>query len=156
MEDAELLLDWANDPEVRSQGFYPEPIAMATHVAWLERRLQASDELFYVVCLRNTPIAQVRFSPKTELSGAVGAEIHISVAKTARGQGIAAAVLQAAVRDALSSPVAGEWQFIDALVRCSNLASSVSFQRAGFMDFSDTDIKGIACRWLRRSVGETL
>lgn len=157
LADAKLLLDWANDPEVRSQGFNPEPISLATHLAWLERRLAATDELFYIISLADTPIAQVRFSAKTDHQHKPlynGSEIHISIAHEARGQGLAAAVLQAAVREALLSPIASSWHFIDALVRCSNLASSQSFRRAGFVDFSDTDVKGIPCRWLRRFVLE--
>ncbi|HAT41314.1 MAG TPA: hypothetical protein DCS87_06245 [Rheinheimera sp.] len=158
IDDAELLLHWANDPDVRSQGFNPEPISMATHLAWLERRLAAADELFYIISQAGTPIAQVRFSPKTDYHREdlhSGAEIHVSLAREARGQGLAAAVLQAAICKALASPVAAKWQFIDALVRCSNLASSVSFRRAGFVEFSDTDVKGIPCRWLRRFILES-
>lgn len=158
-DDAELLLTWANDPDVRSQGFNPEPIALATHLAWLERRLAARDELFYIVSNAGTPIAQVRFSPKTDYQREdlqSGAEIHVSLAREARGQGLAAAVLQAAIGEALASPVAATWQFVDALVRCSNLASNVSFRRAGFVEFSDTDVKGIPCRWLRRFILESL
>lgn len=158
IDDAELLLHWANDPDVRSQGFNPEPISMATHLAWLERRLAAADELFYIISQAGTPIAQVRFSPKTDYHREdlhSGAEIHVSLARDARGQGLAAAVLQAAIGEALASPVAAKWQFIDALVRCSNLASSMSFRRAGFVEFSDTDVKGIPCRWLRRFILES-
>lgn len=158
IEDAELLLSWANDPDVRSQGFNPEPIALATHMAWLERRLAASDELFYLVSHAGVLIAQVRFSAKTDCQNLVrrsGAEIHVSLAREARGQGLAASVLQAAIGEALASPIAAKWQFVDALVRCSNLASSLSFRRAGFVEFSDTDVKGIPCRWLRRLVLES-
>lgn len=158
IQDAELLLTWANDPDVRSQGFNPEPISMATHLAWLERRLAAADELFYIISQAGTPIAQVRFSPKTDYQHEdlhSGAEIHISLARDARGQGLAAAVLQAAICQALASPIAAKWQFVDALVRCSNLASSLSFRRAGFVEFSDTDVKGIPCRWLRRFILES-
>lgn len=158
IQDAELLLTWANDPDVRSQGFNPEPIGMATHLTWLERRLAASDELFYLIYQAGTPIAQVRFSPKTDYHHddlQSGAEIHVSLARDARGQGLAAAVLQAAICQALASPIAAKWQFVDALVRCSNLASSLSFRRAGFVEFSDTDVKGIPCRWLRRLVLES-
>jgi len=158
IDDAELLLTWANDPDVRSQGFNPEPIALATHLAWLERRLAAADELFYIISHAGTAIAQVRFSPKTDYQHEdlhSGAEIHISLARDARGQGLAAAVLQAANCQALASPIAAKWQFVDALVRCSNLASSLSFRRAGFVEFSDTDVKGILCRWLRRFILES-
>jgi len=37
--DADLLLDWANDPVTRAASFHPDPIDRSGHVRWLAARV---------------------------------------------------------------------------------------------------------------------
>lgn len=164
MTDANMLLEWANEPCVRSQGFFPDPILIETHIPWLKKQLTSNDVEFYIIHLEGVPIGQVRFTPKlysqksykvigtsTQLiqSFVPGAEIHFSLTKEARGKGIAAAVLQSAISEVLKSKKSEQWQFIDALIKKSNKTSEQAFNRAGFLFLDNEVVSGINCYWLR-------
>lgn len=152
LADAALLLQWANEPAVRAQGFHPEPIAWDDHLNWMQRRLASPAELFYLIEHEQRPIAQVRFSPRPQH----GAEIHISLSRDIRGQGLASPVLLAAITTALHQAQTSDWQFIDALVRESNFASTKAFLRAGFYPFTQECIGNVDCHWLRYPIMSSL
>jgi len=152
LADAALLLQWANEPAVRAQGFHPEPIEWDDHLNWMQRRLASPAELFYLIEHEHRPIAQVRFSPRPQH----GAEIHISLSRDSRGQGLASPVLLAAITTALHQAQTCDWQFIDALVRESNFASTKAFFRAGFYPFTQECIGNVDCHWLRYPIMSSL
>ena len=39
MQDAELILEWVNDPLDRANSYSSEPITLDEHLAWLKRSL---------------------------------------------------------------------------------------------------------------------
>lgn len=89
--DEVLLLEWANDPVTRANGFHSDAISAATHRAWLCRKLgDTRDCRFYIVYTREAvPVGQVRF----ERVGAACWEIHFSVGPAFRGRGIGRAMV---------------------------------------------------------------
>jgi RimJ/RimL family protein N-acetyltransferase len=58
--DAELLLEWRNDPDTRSASFEQQPIGIEEHRAWLGRRLADPDCVLLVVELDGTPSGSMR------------------------------------------------------------------------------------------------
>ena len=132
--DADLLLEWANDPVTRAASFHPDPIDRAGHVAWLASRLSSPATGFWIgEADDGWPIGQVRVE---------GGEISISVAPNSRGKGLGRALLAAAVDEAgRTLPVAR----VLARVRLDNPASLALFRGAGFLELSRGVCEGVPC-----------
>jgi RimJ/RimL family protein N-acetyltransferase len=132
--DADLLLDWANDPVTRAASFHPDPIDQAGHVAWLASRLASPTTGFWIgESDDGRPIGQVRVE---------GREISISVAPEARGQGFGRALLLTAVEEA------GRTLTVERLlarVRLENPASLSLFAGVGFVEVSRGMCEGVPC-----------
>ncbi len=124
-EDEALLLEWANDPEVRRHAFSPEPISPETHHEWLHRKLADPDCLLLVgQDVYGLPIGQVRFDCHGN-----EALIDISVDRALRGRGLGQELLRSALEvlrlEGHDEPVVGE-------VLAENQASCSLFLRLGF------------------------
>lgn len=127
--DEALLLDWANDRLTRSTAFSPEPIPLATHRPWLERRLRDIEHcrLYIVQTAAGEPMGQVRFERAPGQAGEW--EVHYALAPLFRGRQLGAGLL----RDALAT-LAAEFPGAGVLgrVKEDNLPSSAIFERLGF------------------------
>jgi RimJ/RimL family protein N-acetyltransferase len=100
--DETLLLEWANDRLTRSTAFSPEPIPLATHQAWLARRLRDIDNcrLYIVQTGSGEPMGQVRFE---RVPGSTGEwEVHYALGPLFRGRQLGLCLL----RDALAAHAA--------------------------------------------------
>jgi RimJ/RimL family protein N-acetyltransferase len=91
LDDSGRLLDWANDPVTRAASFRPDRIEPAAHERWLADRLASPTCRLMIGSEGSTRVGQIRF--EMGLDGS--AEIGISLAPTARGRGIGAALLAA-------------------------------------------------------------
>jgi RimJ/RimL family protein N-acetyltransferase len=132
--DADLLLDWANDPVTRAASFHPDPIDRAGHVAWLASRLSSPTTGFWIgEADDGRPIGQVRVD---------GGEISISVAPDARGQGLGRALLAAAVDEAARTLAV---ERLLARVRLDNPASLALFASVGFVEISRGLCNAVPC-----------
>ena len=123
--DEAQLLEWANDPAVRSNAFSKDPIAPEAHHDWLRAKLQDPDCLL-LVCedVYELPVGQVRFDCRHG-----EARIDVSVDAVYRGRGVGKEMLRHALdmlrRDGRSeSPVAE--------VLLGNDASRRLFLHSGF------------------------
>lgn len=124
-EDARLLWEWANDPEVRASAFHSAPIPWETHLAWLARRLADPDCVIVLIHDdSDTPVGQVRFEGDGH-----EAIVDISVAPVMRGQGKGTAVLRLGLSLLFEDR---RWQRVQAWVKADNTASQKTFVRAGF------------------------
>lgn len=125
--DADLLLDWANDPATRAASFRPGRIDPATHGRWLAERVASPTTRLFIGLVDGVPIGQVRLEGDADGY----AEVGIAVAPERRGAGIGphllAAGLAAGRRDADLHVV----RFV-ARVRPENGASVRLFEGAGF------------------------
>ena len=88
--DAQLLFDWANEPEVRAQSFQEAPIAWETHCAWLAGVLADPGARLYIMLEDTEPVGQVRLQQQP--SGAW--RISYSIERSHRGQGYGKAILK--------------------------------------------------------------
>jgi UDP-2,4-diacetamido-2,4,6-trideoxy-beta-L-altropyranose hydrolase len=137
-DDARMLWEWANDPEVRAASFSQEFIPWETHVAWFTRKLR--DQQCFIFVGENEEgksVGQIRFDPTPDGDF----EIGISVAKASRGRGLASPLIELGV-ETVNSKV-GEKR-IHAFVRANNQASINAFEKAGFRRVGDTDVRGNA------------
>jgi UDP-2,4-diacetamido-2,4,6-trideoxy-beta-L-altropyranose hydrolase len=143
--DAELLWQWANDPEVRAASFSSDPIPWKTHLQWFMQKLnQLGCSILIAEDEDGTPVGQVRFDPR----GDGDVDIAVSIAKACRGHGFAVSLITKAVnwlRAACNSPC------IHAYVKTGNASSIKAFERAGFQQVNVTDIKGhMAIHYVRQ------
>ncbi len=131
--DEALLLHWANDPEVRSNSFSPNPIAAADHSRWFQMGLADPNRLLLIAAASDgCPIGQIRFDrqPDTQEDQACEAAVDLSLDRCARGHGLAAEL----VRQGLQAMEQrwGPATHAVAEVLTSNAASNACFARAGF------------------------
>lgn len=134
--DETMLLEWANDPEVRAQSFTSAPIQPESHARWLSHKLQDPDTIFLIgEDEGGLPIGQVRFDIDRAQPRSEGqAVISISVDSAFRGCGFGDALLAAALRELdkaepRATPVA--------LVRPENRKSRQLFSRLNFSESPD-------------------
>ncbi|MDI7863632.1 UDP-2,4-diacetamido-2,4,6-trideoxy-beta-L-altropyranose hydrolase [Rhizobiaceae bacterium n13] len=126
LQDEALLLDWANDPLTRRNGFNPRAIEAHEHRAWFRARLRSADNC--MMCIVETalavPLGQVRFDRR-------GAEWEISyaVAPAFRGRGVGRTMLAAAIEYFRRSHDAAD---LFGQVKVENLASHRIFEALGF------------------------
>ncbi len=124
LNDAALLLEWANDPDVRAASFNSEPIGAVAHVAWLADRLPHGG--FYIAEEDGRPVGYAR----VERSG----EIALSIDAPFRGKGFGRRLITAAAGRATGElGLAEVW----ARVKTDNEASLVAFAAAGFVADGD-------------------
>jgi RimJ/RimL family protein N-acetyltransferase len=126
IEDAAMLLAWANDPVTRAASRRHDPIAAAGHRRWLERRLATpNDNRIWIGESAGVPIGVVRFERREPDA----IEVSITVAPEARGRGLGRPLLEAGVAAAREAfgPVT-----IVADILPGNEASRRLFTGAGF------------------------
>lgn len=129
MDDAGLLLAWANDPVTRAAGFHTDAIERDEHLAWLQRRLASPECRLYIGVQAGQPVGQVR----VDRDEAGIAEVSIGVAPEARGRGVGRRLLDAALAAARADAQLGARAF-RARVRPDNAASLALFRAAGFVE----------------------
>jgi RimJ/RimL family protein N-acetyltransferase len=144
--DADLLLDWANDPDARAASLTPDRIDRAGHIRWLERILADDRAGLWIGIANDQPIGQVR----VVVDPAGDGEVSVSVAAEARGRGRSAALLREALAAAAGTlPVAS---FV-AHVRPSNEASRRLFLRTGFAGVGTVVRNGVEVLEFRLGAG---
>jgi RimJ/RimL family protein N-acetyltransferase len=125
--DADLLLEWANDPLTRGNSFNSAPISREEHLRWLQSVIHHDERLVFIATIDSEQIGQVQF---TRIG--MEAEIGVSVAPAARGRSLGASLILAGVRAARAAW--GEDAPIVARIKAANSASRRSFRVAGFLE----------------------
>ncbi|MBK9446915.1 MAG: GNAT family N-acetyltransferase [Betaproteobacteria bacterium] len=128
-DDQALLLEWANDPDMRNNSFSKAAIAPEQHHVWLERKLADPDAFIWIGEADGREVGQVRF----DCHGG-RAMVDISISRLCRGKGYGVALLGNAVRMFREF---GRREVIEAEVLESNLASRQLFVAAGFSCVAD-------------------
>lgn len=125
--DEYLLLDWANDAEVRKQSFSTSQIDEKTHAEWLRQRLLLKEScIFYIVETSfGLPVAPVRFEKRENHW-----ELHYLIEPCLRNCGVGMSILKTAL-EVFRNVVSGEI-VISARVKMVNLASQRIFEKLGF------------------------
>ena len=87
MEDADLLLQWRNDPLTREMSRNRSLVQKTEHMEWLSRQLAKTPPALFVAELNELPVATFRIDGDT---------ISYTVAPSHRGKGLATALLKQA------------------------------------------------------------
>jgi len=126
-EDARLLFEWTNEPSVRAASFSIAPVPWESHLSWFEARLASAECSIYIFeDADGIPLGQIRYDAEGDL-----AIVNISVARAARGRGVATKAFRLSARRHLWRSAAS---YIRAWVKPENQASLVALAHAGYVD----------------------
>ena len=127
LADAQLLLNWRNEPEVRAVSFQNKTIPFETHRDWLANKLGSRESRLKIIeDAQGTPVAQIRLDFEPQNDAAV---ISINVIPSCRGRGLGTALIERATREITNE--FGNFRLI-ARIKASNTASQNAFSKAGF------------------------
>jgi UDP-2,4-diacetamido-2,4,6-trideoxy-beta-L-altropyranose hydrolase len=125
-DDAHLLWEWANDPEVRAASFSSDPIPWETHVAWMAEKLGQKGSFILIAEDREaTPCGQIRLDLRLDGDW----EVDISVSKTMRGHGLGSELIKLGVQALLTEHDNAR---VHAFVKLANTSSVKAFEQADF------------------------
>lgn len=124
--DEELLLEWANDAQTRSQSFHTEQIDKETHRKWYAESLKSTKRELLLCCHGETPIGLFRLDQRTETEY----EISYSIAAEYRGRGYGEAMLM--LGEELARERHPKLQRLLAEVKPDNGASRHLFEKLGY------------------------
>ena len=123
-DDAELLLQWANEAGVRRQAFHRQVIDDDEHWRWFQRRLcDGGCRIFVGEYGPGQALGQVRF----EQNCPGEAVVSISLDRSFRGRGLAPILLEAAMEE-----VQEEVEIFHAYIRPDNRPSRRLFESLGY------------------------
>lgn len=84
MDDAQILLDWRNDPETRASSLNHDEVGWDGHLEWLSRSLENPDRILCIALVSGNPVGTVRADKNSDDSY----EISYTIAPSSRGKGI--------------------------------------------------------------------
>jgi len=128
MEDAELLLEWRNDPDTRMASHNTEVVKRDEHFQWLKDVLESTGVQLYIAESEQVPVGTVRAVFRNGVY-----ELSWSVAANARGKGIGERVVGELV-SRIDGPIRAE-------IRRDNRASIRVAEDAGMT--YDREIDGV-------------
>jgi len=120
--DAELLLEWRNDPDTRKSSIETEKVKKAEHVSWLSSVLDSRDRQLLIAEEKGVPVGTVR----ADLSDGVY-QLSWTVAPDARGRGLGKQMV-AMVARRITAPIRAQ-------VKSDNISSVLIAEYAG-MEFN--------------------
>ena len=132
VDDEQLLLDWANDPDVRAQAFSSDLISKSTHAVWFQNKIADVENcyLFIAVAPNGTPMGQVRFDRVVPIMEKWN--IDYSLGHAFRGNRLARTFLAKAFNE-VTIRCGSSTTFV-AQVKSGNEASVKTFQTLGFTE----------------------
>lgn len=125
MDDAKIIFDWANDPEIRQNSFNTADISWPEHTTWMEHVLEDEHILFFLLVDNDKPVGQIRLAFNDGKW-----EISYSIAPAYRGQGYGKIILQLAENELIRGGHAGERLYAE--VKKDNIASQRIFKKLGY------------------------
>ena len=137
MADADMLLAWRNDPEVRSVSFNGSIIQPAEHQQWLARSIAMPDRILLMAEDRQgNAIGKIQIDFTSEAMNSV--TIGIVVGQGHRGRGLGTILIEKST-SALFKAERNVQQIV-AHVKPGNLASERAFRKAGFISGPSTTV----------------
>lgn len=128
LQDADLLLDWRNDPGTRLASHGAAAVQREEHVSWLTKSLSNANRKLLVAEENGVPVGTVR----ADFSDGAW-ELSWTVAPAARGRGVAKRMV-ALLAHQIAQPIRAE-------IKTGNVASTLVAEHAG-MQF-DCEANGV-------------
>ena len=138
-DDLTLILNWINDPLVRSMSFNQAPIALETYKEEFKKTLsQQNTHLLIIEQYEDSgnwvPIAQVQVNKDGEITMSLACEFRgLQLAKSVLKTGIAYVRRDFSIKKLV------------ARIKHNNIASIKAFEGAGFQFVHETNVKGNSC-----------
>jgi UDP-2,4-diacetamido-2,4,6-trideoxy-beta-L-altropyranose hydrolase len=142
--DEALLLHWANEPQVRTNGFTQVPIAPEDHHHWFQRGLTDPNRLLLIATTEDgCPFGQIRFDRKPASSqvDASEAAVTLSLDRCARGNGLAADLVRLGLQ-AMEQRWSPTPEAVAEVLK-SNTASNACFALDGFTSDSELFLESL-------------
>lgn len=130
--DAPIMFDWRNDESTRAVSLESGAIEWDSHIAWLDRVLDASSHRLFVGEIGARPVGVIRF----DFSDSDRGEVSLYLDPSLHGLGLGPPLL-------LAGEDAAGIQTIDATVIEINRASQILFTRCGYEQVAPD-------RWVKR------
>ena len=127
LNDARLIFNWANDPEVRNNSFNTNEIVWDEHVKWFHKKIQ-TDSVWLILEKQNKPVGVIRFD-----KGDSSYILNYSIAKEFRGFGYGKKIVELGIENLVNQKK--EINTIEAHVKLNNQASQKIFHSLGFEKF---------------------
>lgn len=124
IQDMTTYFHWANESETRKNSLDPTPIAWLQHQAWFSDRINDPKFVFYIFCVNQIPVGQVRFEVKegeAMLSYSVDAEF--------RGMGLGVEIINRAI---IKLTAINQASTVRGVIKNDNYASLATFEKIGF------------------------
>lgn len=102
IQDAELLLDWRNDPQTRQASHNTGEIQIEEHISWLESTLNNVNRSLFIAEEKDVPVGTVR----SDYSDGVY-ELSWTVTPFARGRGVGKRMVSI-LANQISGPIRAE------------------------------------------------
>ena len=139
--DCEWLWVCANDPEMRSNSFSPEPIAWEDHVRWFDARMNDPRASIWLgIDAANERVGYVRFEPREESAADDELVVSVGVATKHRGKRYGDPLLRLAFAEEYRTRPS--LMYIHGYVRLENKASHRLFADIGFEKASRVTVAG--------------
>lgn len=126
LADADILLEWRNDPKTRSASKNTEIITRQDHLQWLEQTLENENRKLFIAEEKGIPVGTVR----AEYSGDAW-KLSWTVAPCLRGRGIGQRMVALLVNQ-IDGPVSAE-------VKARNQASVRIAEKLGMVLIQEKD-----------------
>lgn len=130
IDDAEIILEWRNDPITRENSFSKDLIAPKTHIKWFDGKLSDENCFMYILMDDTERVGQVRIDKVNDIG-----EISYMIAPNKRKMGYGKQIINL-VEGVISSNI----KVLVGLVETSNEASKKCFAANGYSEFSGGDI----------------
>lgn len=68
-KDLDMILDWRNDPEIRSKMYTSHQISLKEHYDWFERLQADKAKAYFLAVLNDEPVGVIGFSEINKIKG---------------------------------------------------------------------------------------
>lgn len=131
--DAQLLLDWRNDPKTVLNSKSGATVSPQEHTNWFKAALKSENTVLFIAEMDQRPIAMTRFdradsNPRTFV-------VSINLSPSQRGNGLGSELLGSAVLEFQAIKKAN----LIAEIRHGNIASEKVFKSAGFVESGEQE-----------------
>lgn len=137
IDDAQLLLNWSKEENVRKYSFSNHTPTFQEHLEWLRNKLNNTSCYFYICEVDSIPAGLVRFEKQDNLC-----VIGISIDKSFRGRGLSSVFLLGTIQNYRK---ANNKEVVRAYIKVDNKASVKAFEKAGFKFKSKSSVNNNPC-----------
>lgn len=130
IDDANIILEWRNDPVTREHSFSKDIIDLETHLKWFERKLSDENCFMYILMDGTEKVGQVRIDKVNDIG-----EISYMIAPNKRKMGYGKKMLELS-----ENVVSGNIKVLTGLVETKNEPSKKCFQSNNYTEFIGGDI----------------